>query len=67
MKYQLTSLHPKNKTQLTLENIIPAKTEHIRGYGLGVTFSSCHYSWQQTSTFLNLKLHGHSPATIVAP
>jgi hypothetical protein len=40
------ALKDKSKRhQLLLENIVPTKTTHIMGYGLGVTFSSNRFSW----------------------
>lgn len=65
MKYLLTSVKPKNNTQLLLENIIPAETKHIRGYGIGVTFSGNHCPWKHNATVNNLKLLSYSEATII--
>jgi hypothetical protein len=57
MKYLLTTLKSPNNTHLSLlEDIIPAKTSHIRGYGFGVTFTSKCSDWAQSPTFQNIKL-----------
>jgi hypothetical protein len=57
MKYLLTPWNAKNsKHQVLLENKTPTKTTHIKGYGMGVTFSSrCHlwkHNFSATATFL---------------
>ena len=65
MKYLLTSMKPNNNTQLLLENVTPAKTRHIRGYGAGVTFSARCYNWKQDPTFATTKLLQYSEPTVV--
>jgi hypothetical protein len=65
MKYLLTSIK-KNNTQLLLENVVPAKTSHIIGYGAGVTFSSAGYPWKQNSTFSSLRFSGFTEPTVTA-
>lgn len=64
MKYLLTSLKQKN-TQLFIENVEPAKTAHIKGYGAGVTFSSSGYAWRHSSTFSSLKFSAFSEPTVI--
>jgi hypothetical protein len=65
MKYQLHNSENKNHAELMIENITPAKTGHIFGYGLGVTFSSTHVQWYQTSTFSTIRLTGFTKPTVV--
>ena len=65
MKYFLTSLKHNNNTQLLLENIVPAKTSHIKGYGSGVTFTSKGSTWSQDATFSTLKLLTYCPPAVV--
>ena len=64
MKYLLTSLRQKN-TQLLLENVIPAQTGHIKGYGVGVTFTSKGLSWRQNATFSSMKMLEFSDPTVI--
>ncbi|MBT1705700.1 hypothetical protein [Chryseosolibacter indicus] len=65
MKYQLTSTKPNNNTEILLENITPAKTKHIRGYGLGVTFSGNYSAWKHNATIGSLKMLTYSEATVI--
>jgi hypothetical protein len=65
MKYHLTSLKGKLHTQLMLENITPARTRHIKGYGNGVTFTSKCHTWQQNATFATPKLLQYSDPTVI--
>jgi hypothetical protein len=65
MKYLLTSLKQKNNTLLLLENIIPAKTGHIKGYGSGVTFTARGSGWQHTATFSSVKMLQYSDPTVI--
>lgn len=66
MKYQLTRLKQKNNTELLLDNIVPARTRHIRGYGSGVTLSARGVKWQETPTFATLRMLQYSEPTVVA-
>jgi hypothetical protein len=65
MKYLLTSLKQKNNTLIMLENVVPAKTAHVRGYGLGVTLSSGDFSWKLSSTFSTVKMTAFSDPTVI--
>jgi hypothetical protein len=65
MKYQLHNNDNKTQAELMIENITPAKTAHIFGYGMGVTFSSSQMEWCQTSTFLTIRLSGFTRPTVV--
>jgi|GEM_PF-5331120 len=65
MKYLLTALKQKNNTLLLLENIIPAKTGHIKGYGCGVTFTSRGARWQHNATFASPKMIQFSEPTVI--
>jgi hypothetical protein len=67
MKYQLHNHANKMHAELMIENITPAKTAHILGYGVGVTFSSSHMEWCQSSTFLTVRLAGFTRPTVVKP
>ena len=64
MKYQLTSVRPNN-TQLSLENVIPAKTGHIKGYGSGVTFTARGANWNQSASITSVKMLRFSTPTVV--
>ena len=48
-----------------LENVVPAKTAHITGYGLGVTLSSSSFGWNQSSTFLHIRYVAFSNPTVI--
>jgi hypothetical protein len=65
MKYLLTSPRDKNNTQLLLENIVPAKTAHIVGYGLGVTFTTKGFDWQQNCSISSIKMLGFTQPTVI--
>lgn len=65
MKYLLTSLKQKNNTQLLLENITTASTGHIKGYGIGVTFTSSGAQWKQNVTFSTVKMLQFSEPTVI--
>ncbi|HYC86084.1 MAG TPA: hypothetical protein VEB86_12720 [Chryseosolibacter sp.] len=65
MKYLLTALKQKNNTLLLLENIIPAQTGHIKGYGSGVTFTGKGPKWFHHATFAGPHLlHFSDPIVI---
>jgi hypothetical protein len=63
MKYFLTSSPKRNHSQVQLENINPAKTKHIRGYGFSVAFSTVNFSWRHTSS-ADFKTLGFAEPTI---
>lgn len=65
MKYLLTGLKQKNITHLMLENVVPARTGHIQGYGIGVTFTSKGLDWHRNPTFETTKLLKYSEPTII--
>jgi hypothetical protein len=65
MKYLLTSLKQRNNTQLLIENVVPARTSHIRGYGVGVTFTSSCNAWKHSTTFASLRLSAFSEPTVI--
>jgi hypothetical protein len=65
MKYLLTSIKPNHNTQLSLENVIPAKTGHIKGYGSGVTFTSKGVNWKQSASITSLKMLEYSAPTVI--
>ena len=65
MKYLLTGLKSTNHTQVLLENVIPAQTAHIRGYGMGVTFTAATADWQRNPTFESTKLLQYSEPTVI--
>lgn len=65
MKYLLTSLKQNNNTQLLLENIIPARTGHIKGYGFGVTFTARASPWSQSATISSLKMLVFSDPSVI--
>jgi hypothetical protein len=49
MKYMLKSWKASSgKLELILENKNPTETTRIRGYGMGVTFSSSCFKWKHT-------------------
>jgi hypothetical protein len=61
MKYLWTSL-PAKSDNVLMENVTPAKTRHIRGYGLGVTFTGSCYKWN-LSISTNFKMLEFTQAT----
>jgi hypothetical protein len=65
MKYLLTSLKQKNNTELLLENIVPERTGHIKGYGSGVTFTAKASRWKHNATFSNLKMLQFCDPTVI--
>jgi hypothetical protein len=65
MKYLLTTIKPNYNTELLLENVIAAKTGHIRGYGSGVTFTTNGASWNQSASITSLRMLTFSAPSVV--
>ncbi len=65
MKYLLTTLKPHNHTHLQLEEVIPARTGHIKGYGYGVTFTSRGANWEQSPSCQNTKMLEYSAPVVI--
>jgi hypothetical protein len=48
MKYQWGSWKGKpNRHQMLVDNRTPTKTTHIKGYGIGVTFTTRCFVWDK--------------------
>jgi hypothetical protein len=65
MKYSLSTIKYNNNTHLSLENVIPARTGHIRGYGSGVTFTSKGTQWSQSASITSVKMLQFSNPTVI--
>jgi hypothetical protein len=48
-----------------LENVIPAKTRHIKGYGMGVTFTSNDFTWKHNVTSAGQRMVQFTEPTVI--
>jgi hypothetical protein len=65
MKYFLTSLDRQRRTELTIDNIVPTKTTHFKGYGKGVTFTTNVSNWRSNTTISSVQDIRYSEAVVV--